>query len=420
MSTPNIAMANRIEIWQTSRLIPYDRNARTHSPEQVDKIAASIAEFGFTNPILVDSADGIIAGHGRLLAAQRLGLSEVPVVVLDHLTEAQRRAYILADNRLALDAGWDVEMLAQELEALQAMDFDLDLTGFNQEEIAKYLDINEPEPPGDPEEVPTVAKFPTSCPGDLWILGKHRLLCGSATTITDVERLVNGELVDMMWTDPPYNVAYKGKTKDALEIQNDSMGNEDFRQFLLDAYLSAYAVLKPGGAVYVAHADSEGENFRGAMRESGLLVKQCLVWVKSCMVMGRQDYQWKHEPILYGWKEGAAHTWLSDRKQTTVLEFNKPTRNGEHPTMKPVDLVEYCIRNHIGPGGSVIDLFGGSGTTLIAAENIGARAFLTELDPLYVDVIVRRWQEFTGKEAILESDGWTFAEAVERRAPVGL
>lgn len=418
--TNPIEIPDRIELWPLERLKPYERNARTHSAEQVVKIAASIVEFGFTNPILVDGKDGIIAGHGRLMAAQRLKLPQVPVVVLDHLTDAQRRAYILADNRLALDAGWDADLLSQELAELQGMDFDLDLTGFSQEELAQYLDIDTTEPPGDPEEVPDVAKFPTTCPGDLWILGKHRLLCGSATALSDVKRLVADEQIDMMWTDPPYNVAYEGGTKEKLKIQNDSMSNEDFRKFLLDAYLSAYAVLKPGGAVYVAHADSEGENFRGAMRESGLLVKQCLVWVKSSMVLGRQDYQWKHEPILYGWKEGAAHTWLSDRKQTTVLEFAKPARNGEHPTMKPVELVEYCLRNHIGANASVLDLFGGSGTTLIAAENIGARAFLTELDPLYVDVIVRRWQDFTGQKAILEGDGWTFDEAVERRAPVGI
>lgn len=386
-----------------STIIPYAKNSRTHSDAQVAQIAASIKEFGFTNPILV-RGDQIVAGHGRFLAASRLGLESVPTIDLAYMTDTQAKAYVIADNQLALNAGWDSGLLCLELMDLKEEGFDLDLLGLADAEallsaaaagLADGVDEDEQfEPPEDP----------VTMPGDLIILGKHRLLCGSATVITDVERLMDGELADMMWTDPPYNVAYKGKTKDSLTIENDSMGNDDFRQFLLDAYLSAYAVLKPGGACYVAHADSEGENFRGAMRESGLLVKQCLVWVKSCMVMGRQDYQWKHEPILYGWKEGAAHTWISDRKQTTVLEFNKPSRNGEHPTMKPVELVEYCLRNHIGANASVLDLFGGSGTTLIAAEKIGARAFLTELDPKYCDVIVRRWEALTGKLAVRPGD----------------
>lgn len=384
---------------QTSDLIPYARNSRTHSDAQVAQIAASIKEFGFTNPVLVRGVS-VVAGHGRLLAAQKLGLATVPTIDLSYLSETQARAYVIADNQLALNAGWDTGLLGLELLDLKSEGFDLDLLGFaDAEALLAAADAGlPPDADEDAEIEPPVD--PITKPGDLIILGKHRLLCGSATVITDVERLVAGEQMDMMWTDPPYNVAYKGKTKDALEIQNDSMGNEDFRQFLLDAYLSAYAVLKPGGAVYVAHADLEGENFRGAMRESGLLVKQCLVWVKSCMVMGRQDYQCKHEPILYGWKEGAAHTWISDRKQTTVLEFAKPARNGEHPTMKPVELVEYCLRDHIVANASVLDLFGGSGTTLIAAEKIGARAFLMELDPRYCDVIVKRWELLTGKTAI--------------------
>ena len=406
MPTPNASNREQPQINQveTASLLPYARNSRTHSDAQIAQIAASIKEFGFTNPVLVRGRD-VVAGHGRLLAAQKLGLATVPAVDLSYLTETQAKAYVIADNQLALNAGWDHGMLALELAELQTDGFDLDLLGFaDAQALLAAADAGLAEGVDEDAEVEVPAD-PITQPGDLILLGKHRLLCGSATVMTDVERLVAGELVDMMWTDPPYNVAYKGKTKDALEIQNDSMGNEDFRQFLLDAYLSAYAVLKPGGAVYVAHADSEGENFRGAMRESGLLVKQCLVWVKSCMFMGRQDYQWKHEPILYGWKEGAAHTWLSDRKQTTVLEFNKPNRNGEHPTMKPVDLVEYCLRNHIGANASVLDLFGGSGTTLIAAEKIGARAFLTELDPRYCDVIVKRWELLTGKTAIRPGDG---------------
>lgn len=382
-----------------SSIFPYAKNSRTHSDEQIAQIAASIKEFGFTNPILI-RGDQIVAGHGRFMAASRLGLESVPTIDLAYMTDTQAKAYVIADNQLALNAGWDSGLLCLELLDLKDAGFDLDLLGIPDAEAllsaasAGILDDADEDEQFDPPEDPITVR------GDLITLGKHRLLCGSATVMTDVEILMNGDLADMMWTDPPYNVAYKGKTKDALTIENDSMGSADFRQFLLDAYLSAYAVLKPGGAVYVAHADSEGENFRGAMREAGILFKQCLVWVKSCMVMGRQDYQWRHEPILYGWKEGAAHTWVSDRKQTTVLEFNKPQRNGEHPTMKPVELVEYCLRNHIGANASVLDLFGGSGTTLIAAEKIGARAFLTELDPRYCDVIVKRWETMTGKLAV--------------------
>ncbi len=391
-------------------LIPYARNARTHSDEQVAQIAASIREFGWTNPILVDGERGIIAGHGRLQAARKLGMTEVPVIELAHLSDAQRRAYILADNKLALNAGWDDEMLAAEFAELRDIGFDLELTGFTQEEI-DALTPQELEPgKTDEDAAPEVQAEAVSKPGDVWLCGKHRVMCGDSTSIDAVESLMNGSPADMLLTDPPYNVAYKGKTKDALEIQNDSMSDDGFRQFLRDAYVAADTVLKPGAVFYIWHADLEGYNFRGACKDAGWTVRQCLVWKKQALVMGRQDYHWKHEPCLYGWKDGASHLWAADRKQTTILEFDRPSRNGEHPTMKPVALFEYQMLKNTKGGDIVLDIFGGSGTTMIAAEKNGRVARLMELDPKYVDVIVRRWQEFTGKKATLEADGRAFDE----------
>lgn len=405
-------MAQRIELWSVDRLKPYERNARTHSDAQVAKIAASLVEFGFTNPILVDSSDGIIAGHGRLMAAKKLGLSEVPVVVLDYLSDAQRRAYVIADNRLALDAGWDEDMLAAELAELQAEGFDLELTGFDESEIDDLL-AGEAEPTDgltEDDAVPEARPDPVSKPGDVWVLGGHRLMCGDSTSIEAVEQLMGGKQADLLLTDPPYNVAYEGKTADALTIENDSMADDDFRQFLRDVYATADAVMKPGAVFYIWHADSEGYNFRGAAHDVGWQVRQCLIWNKNSLVLGRQDYHWKHEPCLYGWKDGAAHYWGNDRKQTTVMDFNRPSRNGEPPTMKPVDLFWYQIDNSSKRGDVVLDLFGGSGTTMIACEKSGRYSRLMELDPKYCDVIVRRWQEFTGKAAKLEATGQTFAD----------
>jgi site-specific DNA-methyltransferase (adenine-specific) len=399
----------QIEQWPLDRLKPYSRNARTHSPEQIAQIAASIQEFGFTNPILVASDDGILAGHGRLAAAKDLGLQEVPVVVLDHLTPKQRRAYVLADNKLALNAGWDDAILVGELQGLQDDEFDLSLLGWSDAELTELLPDSEQLPSGnaDPDEVPEQPVEPITKPGDVWLLGKHRVMCGDSTSIQALEALTGGG-VDMWLTDPPYNVAYEGKTKDALKIKNDSMKDVDFRQFLRDAYVAADAVMKPGAVFYIWHADSEGFNFRGAAIDAGWQVRQCLIWKKQVMVMGRQDYHWKHEPCLYGWKGGAGHLWATDRKQTTILEFDRPSRNGEHPTMKPVALFEYQMLNNTKGGDKVLDSFGGSGTTLIAAEINGRHACLMELDPRYCDVIVKRWQQFTGKTATLESTGEPF------------
>ena len=419
-----VAMAKRIELWPLDRLKPYDRNARTHSAEQVAQIAASIVEFGFTNPILVDSNDGIIAGHGRLSAAQELGLKTVPVVVLDHLSERQRKAYILADNQLALNAGWDTDLLRGELQDLAEQDFDLSLIGFSDDELADLLpEIEELAPEdADADAVPEPPTEPITKPGDVWLLGKHRVMCGDSTSIEAVESLMAGDKADLLLTDPPYNVALgmdetpeeakkRNRRTDGLTIQNDKMSDDDFRQFLRDVYTAADAVMKSGAAFYIWYAEPDANcAFRLAAKDVGWKIRQCLVWNKNSLVMGRQDYHWKHEPCLYGWKEGAAHYWGSDRTQTTVLDFNKPSRNGEHPSMKPVELFQYQMENSSKKTGVVLDLFGGSGTTAIACEKTGRQARLMELDPRYCDVIVKRWQQFTGKTATLEATGERFPD----------
>ena len=393
--------ANKIEWQLVEKLIPYAKNARTHSDEQVAQIAGSIKEFGFNNPVLVDKDNSIIAGHGRVMAARKLGMDKVPVVILNHLTESQRKAYILADNRIALNSGWDTSMLSLELKDLKD-DIDLSLLGFDPDELDALLNpIEETEGLTDEDFVPDVPDEPKTKLGDIYILGNHRLMCGDSCSVTDMEKLVNDRQVDMWLTDPPYNVAYEGKTKNALTIQNDSMSDDGFRQFLRDAYVTADTVMKAGAVFYIWHADSEGYNFRGAAHDAGWKVRQCLIWKKSTMVMGRQDYHWKHEPCLYGWKEGAGHLWATDRKQTTILEFEKPSRNGEHPTMKPVALFEYQMLNNTKGGDIILDSFGGSGTTMLAAEKNGRIAYLMELDPKYCDVIVKRWEDFTGKKAVL-------------------
>jgi site-specific DNA-methyltransferase (adenine-specific) len=299
-------------------------------------------------------------------------------------------------------------MLKAEIEDLNLDDFDISLLGFDD----KFLDgLLEPEPTAgltDEDAVPNVPEIPVTCLGDVWVLGNHRLMCGDSTSIDALQTLTEGAFVDMWLTDPPYNVAYEGGTKEKLTIQNDSMGDADFRQFLRDSYIAADAVMKPGSVFYIWHADSEGYNFRGAAIDAGWQVRQCLIWRKSSMVMGRQDYHWRHEPCLYGWKNGAAHLWASDRKQTTILEFDKPSRNGEHPTMKPVELFEYQMLNNTKGADIVLDSFGGSGTTMIAAEKHGRHARVMELDPKYCDVIIKRWQDFTGKQAVHAETGETF------------
>ena len=394
----------QIKTVSVEKLIPYVKNSRTHSDGQVAQIAASIKEFGWTNPILVDGESGVIAGHGRLLAARKLGQKEVPVIELAHMTESQKRAYVIADNQLAMNAGWDTTLLSLELADLKEQGFEMDVLGFDPKELDKLLEPEQVDGLTDEDAVPEAPVEPKTKLGDIYQLGNHRLMCGDSCSITDMEKLCAGQLVDMWLTDPPYNVAYEGKTKDALKIQNDSMADDQFRQFLRDAYVTADTVMKGGAVFYIWHADSEGYNFRGAAKDAGWTVRQCLIWKKSVMVMGRQDYHWKHEPCLYGWKDGAGHLWAADRKQTTVLEFDKPSRNGEHPTMKPVELFAYQMLNNTKGGDIVLDSFGGSGTTMIAAEKHGRYARLMELDPKYCDVIVKRWEDFTGKKAVLLAD----------------
>lgn len=386
-------------------LIPYINNARTHSEEQINQIASSIKEFGFMNPVIISDDNGILAGHCRVMAAKKLGIKEVPCMEESHLTEAQKKAYILADNRLAEKSEWDMELVQIELEALKDEDFSVDLIGFDlndvfsDKESTEVDEVESPEPPQDP-----VTK-----PGDIWTLGDHRLVCGDATSFDDIDKLIQGgDIADLYLTDPPYNVAYEGATEDKLTIMNDSMDDASFRQFLVDAFTAADSVMKPGASFYIWHAGSEGFNFSGACRDVGWQVRQCLIWSKQSMVLGRQDYQWKHEPCLYGWKSGAAHSWYSDRSQTTVLEFNRPNRNAEHPTMKPVELFSYLIKNSTRRGDVVLDSFGGSGTTLIACEQLGRKCLTMELDPQYCDVIIRRWQNLTGKEAVRD-DGKRFS-----------
>jgi len=404
---------NQIESLPVSDLIPYARNSRTHSDEQVTQIAASIREFGFTNPVLIDFNGTIIAGHGRVMAAKKVGLAEVPCLRLKHLTPSQIRAYVIADNKLALNAGWDDEMLKAELLTLQEEGFNTDLTGFSDDELNALLNSEIIEGQTDPDEVPEPPVEPVTKLGDIWVLGNHRLMCGDSTSIDNAKRLMDNSLADLLITDPPYNVALgmdetpeeakkRNRRTDGLTIQNDKMNDEDFLQFLCDVYTTADTVMKEGAVFYIWHADSEGLNFRKAAFQAGWKIRQCLIWNKNSLIMGRQDYQWKHEPCLYGWKDGAAHYWGSDRTQTTILEFNKPSRNGVHPTMKPVELFEYQIKNSSKPNAIVLDLFGGSGTTAIVCEKTGRKARLMELDPKYCDVIVKRWEDFTGKKAVLE------------------
>jgi site-specific DNA-methyltransferase (adenine-specific) len=404
---------NQIESLPVSDLIPYARNSRTHSDEQVTQIAASIREFGFTNPVLIDSSGTIIAGHGRVMAAKKVGLAEVPCLRLQHLSPSQIRAYVIADNKLALNAGWDDEMLKAELLTLQEEGFNTDLTGFSDDELNALLNSEIIEGQTDPDEIPEPPVEPITKLGDIWILGNHRLMCGDSTSIDNAKRLMDNSLADLLITDPPYNVALgmdetpeeakkRNRRTDGLTIQNDKMNDEDFLQFLCDIYTTADTVMKEGAVFYIWHADSEGLNFRKAAFQAGWKIRQCLIWNKNSLIMGRQDYQWKHEPCLYGWKDGAAHYWGSDRTQTTILEFNKPSRNGVHPTMKPVELFEYQIKNSSKPNAIVLDLFGGSGTTAIVCEKNGRKARLMELDPKYCDVIVKRWEDFTGKKAVLE------------------
>jgi DNA modification methylase len=399
--TGHIKKVENIIQKRVADLIPYARNSRTHSPEQILKLRSSIREFGFTNPILIDDKDNIIAGHGRVLAARAEGFEEVPCIILDYLTAAQRKAYVIADNRLALDAGWDSELLALELGELKdEFSFDLSLTGFDEDEISAMFDTANivVEDDFDLEEELTDDP-PLTQKGDIWMLGRHRVLCGDATVSTDVSILMEGSIANLVVIDPPYNVNYHAHAKDGRTIVNDNMSDGDFHQFLLSVYQNLYAITEDGGGIYVFHADSEGHNFRSALVEAGWKLAQCCIWVKNAMVMGRQDYHWQHEPILYGWKPTGSHKWYSDRKQTSLWRFDRPTKSKEHPTMKPVNLVAYPITNNTQSNAIVVDFFGGSGSTLIACEQTNRINYSMEIDPKYCDVIARRYIKFTQDSA---------------------
>lgn len=442
----------RIEKLKIEQLNPAAYNPRVDlkpGDPEYERLKKSILEFGYVEPIVWNERTGnVVGGHQRLKVLRELGYNLVDAVVVD-LDDEKEKALNLALNKTGGD--WDMEMLAALLAELSETGIDMEITGFSDEEIMGLIgkDRNEDEVVEDDFDVVGEAgkiDDPATKPGDIWVLGRHKLMCGDSTSIDDMRRLMSGEMADMVFTDPPYNVAYEGKTADRLKIQNDNMKNDDFHAFLIQAYKCMFDVTKPGGAIYVAHADSEGANFRSAMVEAGWLLKQCLIWAKNSLVLGRQDYHWRHEPILYGWKPGAAHKWYGGRKQDTVIEdkhgvtivekdgryaitiqsgvhtlvlsvpgyhieyasddsetslwrIERPSRNADHPTMKPVALVARTIMNSSRTGEIVLDPFGGSGSTLIAAEQTGRRAYLMELDPKYVDVIVRRWEEFTGNKA---------------------
>ncbi len=406
---------------ELEQLVPYARNARTHSDSQVAQIAGSIAEFGFVNPVLVGGDNIIIAGHGRVMAAKKLGLKTVPTIKLDHLTENQRRALVIADNKIAENAGWDEELLRLELQNLADEDFDLDLLGFDDVELDDLLaSLDDDEAAALDENIPEVQENPVSRTGDIWIMGEHRLLCGDSTSEADMKKLMDGELADMVFTDPPYNVNYgdtakdklrsKGGAKPIAKIMNDNLG-DDFEEFLTAACKNMLAHTK--GALYICMSSSELDTLQSAFRNAGGKWSTFIIWAKNTFTLGRSDYQRQYEPILYGWKDGNDRYWCGARDQGDVWFYNKPQKNDLHPTMKPVDLVVRGIKNSSKTLDIVLDPFGGSGSTLIAAEHTGRQARLIELDPKYVDVIVRRWQEMTGLQATLSGTDQEF-KAVEK------
>lgn len=392
---------------KVSELIPYINNSRTHSEEQITQIVSSIKEFGFTNPILIDKDNSIIAGHGRLQAVKRLGYDEVPCILISGLTKTQIKALIIADNQLALNAGWDLEKLSVEIEGLEDDKFDISLLGFNEDFLNKIFNDDKKGLIED-DSVPETSENIKCKLGDIFVLGNHKIICGDATNTEDVIKLFKEQKADLYLTDPPYNVNYEGKTKDKLKIKNDFQDSESFQIFLTEAFSNAFNVMKLGASFYIWHSDSEGLYFRMALINSNFKLRQTLIWAKNSMVMGRQDYHWQHEPCLYGWKEGSSHSWYSDRKQTTLLNFDRPTASKLHPTMKPVELISYLIKNSSKQGDLIFDSFLGSGSTLIACEKLDRSCYGLEFDPKYCDVIIQRWQQFTGKEAIHEQSGKTY------------
>ena len=378
----------------TDKLVPYANNARTHSQEQILKLRSSLREFGFINPVIVDRDLTIIAGHGRVMAAKAEGIKEVPCVFVDHLTEAQKKAYILADNRMALDAGWDEELLRVELQELEGLNFDLGLTGFDEKELADFFADDKKEVDDDDYDLTEALEKASFVErGDVWVVGRHRLVCGDATNEADVNLLMDGKKANLILTDPPYGVSFTSSS--GLKIQNDSLKNEEFYNFLLAAFKNMVAHAEPGAAGYVFHADTEGLNFRNAFINAGFHLAGCCIWVKDSLVLGRSDYQWQHEPVLYGFLKNGKHSWYSDRKQTTIWNFKKPKRSENHPTSKPLDLLSYPLKNSTQENAIVVDTFGGSGSTLMACELSNRICYTMELDGKYASVILRRYVENT-------------------------
>ena len=391
-----------------TKLVPYVNNARTHSPEQITKLRASLREFGFINPVIIDRDFNVIAGHGRILAAKEEGIKEVPCVFADHLTEAQKKAYIIADNRMAMDAGWDEELLRVEIESLQGMDFDPLLTGFDEKELAALFDDGIEAKEDDFDVDAELEKPCFSRLGDVWTLGRHRLVCGDSTKPETYTMLMGETKANLVITDPPYNVNYEGS---AGKIKNDNMAGEKFYEFLLAAFKNMESVMATDASIYVFHADTEGLNFRRAFADAGFYLSGCCIWKKQSLVLGRSPYQWQHEPVLYGWKKNGKHQWYTGRKETTIWEFDKPKKNGDHPTMKPIPLLAYPIGNSSMANSVVLDPFGGSGSTLIACEQTDRICRTIELDEKFCDVIVNRYIEQVGSadDVSVLRDGRTYS-----------
>ena len=388
-----------MKLVKIDKLVPYINNARTHSPEQIQKIRSSLREFGFVNPVIIDREYNVLAGHGRIQAAKEEGMTEVPCVYVDDMTEAQRKAYILADNRMALDAGWDEEMLKIELEALEELGYGLEYTGFDEEELRALFSVtDDPEVEDDDFDLTAALEKASFVErGDIWHVGRHTLMCGDATDEKDVNTLMGDAKANLMLTDPPYGVSFQSSS--GLTIKNDSMKDEEFYQFLLAAFINMRDHMEKGASAYCFHADTEGLNFRQAFIDAGFHLAGVCIWVKNSLVLGRSDYQWQHEPVLYGFLQNGKHPWYSDRKQTTIWNFDKPKRNADHPTSKPLDLLSYPIGNSTQANAIVVDTFGGSGSTMMACEKMNRICYMMELDEKYASVILRRYVEDTADAA---------------------
>lgn len=415
-----MTIAKRYEMVSLDKLVPYSRNPRRHSKEQVAQIRASFREFGVLSPCLADEKYNLLCGHGRVEAARAEGLAEINCVIAEGLSEAQKKAFIIADNKLTENSTWEPDLLALEFADLKELGFDLELTGFDEKEIEKLFADSGGEVQDDGFDLTAALEQAAFVlPGDAWTLGRHRLVCGDATKSEDVAKLMGGRKANLVLTDPPYAVSYK--SANGLSIRNDSMKSEEFYTFLLSSFRNLAENLESGGSAYIFHADTEGENFRRAFREAGFHLSGTCIWVKDSFVMGRSPYQWQHEPILYGWLKTGSHKWYAGRSEATIWNFAKPRRNSDHPTSKPLDLLAYPIKNSSQANGIVLDTFGGSGSTLMACEQTDRICYMTELDEKYASVILRRYAEFKGNsggDIICERNGETlkYSELVKEVA----